>query len=49
LEQFYDDLDRAHKMCKSQAATIIQLDLNAKVGDERIGNTVGTHGLGRKK
>ena len=48
IDQFCDDLDRVHRSCKSQQVTIIQEDINAKVGAERVENTVGPHGLGEK-
>ena len=47
IEQFYNDLDNAHKKGGSQDMTIVMGDLNAKVGNERdpLLEVVGRHGL----
>ena len=48
IEEFYSDLDTAKNLCKSQEVNFVMGDLNAKVGKERNGDTVGPHGLGEK-
>ena len=48
LEKFYDEMDKATKQCKSDELLIVMGDLNAKVGDERIDDVVGPHGLGKQ-
>ena len=45
LEDFYEDIERAVKQCKSQEKTIIQGDFNDKVGEGRSENIVGPHSL----
>ena len=35
IENFYDDLDAAYKLCGSQEMKIVMGDLNAKVGTEQ--------------
>ena len=34
IEQFYNDLDSAHKKAGNQDMTMVMSDLNAKVGNE---------------
>ena len=46
IDEFYDTLEKAKKQCKSADVTIIVGDLNAKVGNEPDGETVGKFGLG---
>ena len=46
IDSFYDSLEKAKKQCKSTDVTIIMGDLNAKVGNEPDGETVGKFGLG---
>ena len=46
IEEFYDTLEMAKKKCKSMDVSIIMGDLNAKVGNETDGETVGKFGLG---
>lgn len=46
LESFYETVEKARKLCKSQENTIILGDFNAKVGEGRRGNTIGPYGLG---
>ncbi|CAF4265882.1 unnamed protein product [Rotaria magnacalcarata] len=46
ITKFYEDLDLAYKQCKSQNIVNVMGDFNAKVGNERIGSTVGPFGLG---
>ena len=50
IEQFYNDLDSAHKQAGSQDMTIVMGDLNAKVGNEQdpLLEVVGRHGLGSR-
>jgi hypothetical protein len=48
ITNFYEDLDKAYKQCNSDDIIYVMGDFNAKVGDERIGNTVGPFGLGNK-
>jgi exonuclease III len=48
ITNFYEDLDKAYKQCKSDDIIYVMGDFNAKVGDKRIGNTVGPFGLGNK-
>ncbi|XP_072040063.1 craniofacial development protein 2-like [Amphiura filiformis] len=45
---FYEDLEKAMKQCKSDEITMVVGDLNAKVGEGRVGDTVGPHGLGAR-
>ena len=51
IEQFYNDLDSAHKKDGSQDITIVMGDLNANVGYEQdpLLEVVGRHGLGCRK
>ena len=48
IEQFYNDLDSAHKKAGCQDMTIVMGDLNAKVGNERdpLLEVVGRHERG---
>lgn len=46
VDQFYEDLEKAKKICKNQEMVFIMGDLNAKVGREKFENTVGEYGLG---
>ena len=48
IEQFYNDLDSAHKKAGSQDMPIVMGELNAKVGTEQdpLLEVVGRHGLG---
>ena len=50
IEQFYNDLDSAHKKAGSQDMTIVMGDLNVKVGNEQdpLLEVVGRHGLGSR-
>ena len=50
IEQFYSDLDNAHKKVGNQNMTIVMGDLNAKVGNEQdpLLEVVGRHGLGSR-
>jgi len=48
ISDFYEDLEKAYKQCKSDDIIYVMGDFNAKVGDKRIGNTVGPFGLGNK-
>jgi len=46
IDEFYDTLEKAKTQCKSTDVTVIMGDLNAKVGNEADGETVGKFGLG---
>ena len=46
LDKFYKELETAKKQCKVQDPIIIMGDPNAKVGCEKISDTVGPYGLG---
>ncbi|CAF1540573.1 unnamed protein product [Adineta ricciae] len=48
ITDFYEDLDKAYKQCNSNDIVYVMGDFNAKVGNERVGNTVGPFGLGAK-
>ncbi|CAF3582803.1 unnamed protein product [Rotaria socialis] len=48
VTNFYGNIDKAYKQCKSDDIIYVMGDFNAKVGDKRIGNTVGPFGLGNK-
>jgi hypothetical protein len=48
VTNFYENLDKAYKQCKSDDIIYVMGDFNAKVGDKRIDNTVGPFGLGNK-
>ncbi|GFR66472.1 craniofacial development protein 2-like [Elysia marginata] len=46
VKAFYEELDKTLQQLKSNNIKIIMGDFNAKVGARRIGNTVGSCGLG---
>ncbi|GFS10114.1 craniofacial development protein 2-like [Elysia marginata] len=46
VEAFYEELDKTLQQLKLTNIKIIMGDFNAKVGARRIGNTVGSQGLG---
>ncbi|XP_071947472.1 uncharacterized protein [Antedon mediterranea] len=48
IDNFYATLDQAKSQCKSDEINFIMGDLNAKVGQEQDGNTVGEHGMGER-
>ena len=48
LEEFYEEVNRAKKQCKSQDFTVVMGDMNAKVGRGREENIVGPFGLGER-
>ena len=48
VEEFYEDIDKAMKLFKSQDIKIVMGDFNAKVGNERIDDIVGSWGLGSR-
>ena len=48
ITNFYEELDKVYDQCSSQDIIYVIGDFNAKVGNERIGNTVGSFGLGKK-
>ncbi|XP_037784698.1 craniofacial development protein 2-like [Penaeus monodon] len=41
IDEFYDTLEKAKTQCKSTDVTVIMGDLNAKIGNEADGGTVG--------
>ena len=45
IEELYEQLDQALEQCKLQEIIIVMGDLNAKVGNERVGLIVGNHGF----
>ena len=45
LENFYDDLDKAMRQCRSQEINLVMGDLNAKVGKGQYQDIVGPYGL----
>ena len=47
IDEFYGQLDEALQQCKSHGMKIIMGDLNAKVGLNKDGGTVGSFGLGQ--
>ena len=46
IESFYEDVEKAMKQLKTQDVKITMGDFNAKVGRERVDNTVGPFGIG---
>ena len=48
IDLFYKDLETAKNHCKSQDVIIIMGDFNVKVGNERVDEVVGDHGLGQR-
>ena len=48
LERFYEEMEEAVKYCKSAKLLIVIGELSAKVGDERVGDSVSPHHLGEK-
>ena len=46
LEKFYDTIEKAKKLYKSQETAIVMGNLNAKVGSVSNGDILGKHGLG---
>ena len=48
ITKFYEELNQAYKQCNSQDIIYVMGDFNAKVGNERTGNTVGPFGVGNK-
>lgn len=48
LERFYESVRKVISKKKSNEALILLGDLNAKVGSERLGDTVGPHGIGSR-
>lgn len=49
IQKFYSTLDKAKAQCKSQETIIIIIELNAKIGKERIGEIVDNFGRGTRK
>ena len=45
IDLFYKDLETAKNHCKSQDVVIIMGDFNAKVGNDRVDEVAGDHGL----
>ena len=48
IDAFYETLEEAKSQCKPNEVNIIIGDLNAKVGSETDGRTVGPHGIGER-
>lgn len=48
LELFYQQIDKALKVTKSNEINILMGDFNAKVGRGRVENIVGSYGLGER-
>ena len=48
VEMFYEDVKSALKQVKKDDILIVMGDMNAKVGDEKFGSTVGNYGLGSR-
>lgn len=48
MTKFYEELENANKQCKSQDIIYVMGDFDAKIGNERIGNTVGRFSLSDK-
>ena len=48
IDAFYETLEEAKSQCKPNEVNIIIGDLNAKVGSETDGRTVGPHGTGER-
>ena len=48
IDTFYETLKEAKSQCKPKEVNIIIGDLNAKVGSETDGRTVGPHGTGER-
>lgn len=48
LEQFYQQLDQALKLTKTQEINIVLGDFNAKVGKGAVEHVVGCYGLGQR-
>ena len=46
--RFYEEIDEAIKKCKSAELVIVTGGLNAKVGNERADDIVGSHGFDEK-
>ena len=48
LEAFYNDVQRAVQQCKRHDVIFVMGDMNAKVGEGRVEDIVGQHGLGER-
>ena len=48
VDTFYAHLEGPIKQCKSQEITNVMGDWNAKVGNSKLRNIVGKHGLGEQ-
>ncbi|GFR73743.1 craniofacial development protein 2-like [Elysia marginata] len=46
IEKFYEKLDNVKGNLNTQDVKIVMVDFNAKVGNEKIEDTVGPHGIG---
>ncbi|RUS75834.1 hypothetical protein EGW08_016403 [Elysia chlorotica] len=46
IEKFYEELDNVKNNLKTQDVKIVMGDFNAKVGNKRIEDTIGPHGIG---
>ena len=48
VDEFYDKVDEVLDQCKNHEITIVMGDVNAKVGEGRLGEAVGPFGLGER-
>ena len=48
VNRFYDEVTKAKEQCKQHDIVLVMGDLNARVGNERIDDVVGPHGLGNR-
>lgn len=48
VEEYFEQLQKLIKMCKSNEIIILMGDCNTKVGSSKYKNIVGQHGLGNK-
>ena len=44
VEELYNDIMRAKEQCKLHEMTLVIVDLNAKLGSERVEHIVGSFG-----
>ena len=47
LEEFYEEIDKGRKECKSHEVNVVIGDFNVKVGRGRHTDIVGSEGLGK--
>ena len=48
IEQFYEDMEKAHQQVKSTDILVVMGDMNAKIGKGKVENYVGEYGLGTR-